>query len=149
MAEEGAGVGRTAETRRQFLDVMSLEYISLRSEIGERTERRFQTVTVFLAAGALLAGVKQGDLNVAVVGLAAALVLAGAVVWVSAGRSIGRVSAHLAELEKRIDDLIDPDDFQPPLTWERRRQERRGWNKFWFGAGASRGVWWPRPPKAE
>jgi Ca2+/Na+ antiporter len=120
------GPAEEQKEAKDAIDVLSLEYTALRSEIEHHSAARNSMLSValgvFVLSAALVEITGQVSIRVALVVMVLYLAAVG-IVWFRLGRSIGQVSNHLVELERRINDLTGVPD--PLLTWETRAQQRR------------------------
>ena len=125
--------GRSAESASKRLEdadldriiqVLSLEYQTLRQDILIRASGRFQflglmtTAAALLASGVLGHSVFSGQTLVAAV-LSAAVFVFGLTLFLLVGRQMVNASARVAQLEERINALVPCEsDSRPLLSWE-------------------------------
>jgi uncharacterized membrane protein YhiD involved in acid resistance len=126
---EGPAERAGAPDNERLIQVLSLEYQTLRDEILTRTSGRFQFLGLMTTAAALLAsgiGVSHVGLGVwASAALAIAAFSLGLGYFGGLGIHIIRISARLAQLEARINNLLAvQDDGQRALSWESEKQKR-------------------------
>jgi hypothetical protein len=123
----------------RMIQVLSLEYQTLRDDVLVRSSGRFQFLGLMTTAAALLA---SGILGHSVFGsqtwIAAVLALAvfgfGLVCFLILGRQMLVLSARLSELEKRINALVLPETGAPALlSWESDHQQRSSLQKLSLG----------------
>jgi hypothetical protein len=115
--------------RDRILQVLSLEYQTLRQDILVRTSGRFQFLGLMTTAAALLAtGIfghsAFGSKTWISIVLAAAVFGFGVACFWLLGHHIMLVSARLAQIEARINNLVpaETDSSAPLLSWESVRQ---------------------------
>lgn len=111
-----------------LIQVLSLEYQSLRDEMQTRTSGRFQFVGLMTTAAALLlVGVGGSDrlgtwLSII---LAGGVFLMGLVAFWILGIHIVNISSRVAQIEARINSLLPPlPDGQRALSWVSDHQQR-------------------------
>jgi hypothetical protein len=92
-----------------MIQILSLEYGALRSEILTLTSGRYQFFGLMTTAAALLASGISHSVSLAerwTLGfLALAIFLVGLVYYLRLGRNIARISARIASIENRINEL--------------------------------------------
>jgi hypothetical protein len=127
-----------------ILQVLSLEYQTLRADMIARSSARFQFLGFVVAAAAIIAAAigAAGDNGVhpAVwyVGIGV-LAFSLASFWML-GRDQARLSAKVAELEARINDLVPGNRL---LLWESAHQKRSAFEQWVLGirpSGDKRGL---------
>lgn len=132
-----------SEAGRARFDALSMEYAGLRAELSSRMDRRFQILSLFAVAVGLVAGVgseSRTPLGL-IIGASVALGMTGLIIWFDAGRSIGRLSTHLAQIEMDINRVISGKfSDSNVLRWELDKQpgganERSRIPKFFFSGG--------------
>ena len=112
---------------RVVVDVLGMEYSALRADIVHRSSVRFSMLPVGLGVFALFAALVEVSKSIpdwllwSILGLYLLISLAS---WWNAGRSIGRLSNRLVELESEINRLMG--SKEPLLRWEADEQRRRG-----------------------
>ncbi len=125
----------SAENRdRLKFEALSLEYNTLRQEIGGRIDRRHQTQAVLAVSGGLLAGFAPGNSAVPqdlVVSLGGALIAIALISWLHSGRLIGQLSRRLAQLEWDINVVVNRSVTNHLLSWEQDRQTSTGPWRLW------------------
>src|SRR4051794_6668505 len=86
------------------VNVLSLEYQTLRSELLTRAAFRYQMLTIAPATVAIAASLAgRGTVPAWVIGvLVFVALLASTAAWWDAGRIIGRLSTQIAYIEKKI-----------------------------------------------
>lgn len=119
-----------AAGRDLAIQVLSLEYQTLRADILTRSQGRFQFLGLLTTAAALLA---SGVLGSSAFGgrtwisvtLAAGVFAFGLVCFLILGRHMVHLRARVAEIEKRINALM-PAEYGSPklLSWESDHQQR-------------------------
>ena len=111
------------------IDVLGMEYAALRSDIIHRSSARLSILPIALSVFALLGALAQAlgsDIPAMAVWTISLIFLTiSAWVWIDMGRSIGRVSSRLVEIEQEINRLMNYTD-KPPLRMEIDEQRRRG-----------------------
>jgi hypothetical protein len=111
----------------RIVQVLSLEYDTLREEILVRTTVRFQFVGfVTAAAGLIGAGIGLSSYGIktwVLVGLAVAVIAVGLYGYFRMRYHIIGLSARIALLERRINDLVPAEPgFDSLLSWESDHQ---------------------------
>jgi hypothetical protein len=122
----------TADNLDRKVQVLALEYQTLRQEVLVRIAGRFQFLGLMTTAAAILA---SGFFGHSIFGSQAwiSLVLAagvfgfGLLCYLLLGHHIIRTSTRLAQIEARINALVPAEsDVSPPLlSWESERQNLR------------------------
>jgi hypothetical protein len=109
----------------QAMKMLSLEYQTLRDEMIMRMSSRFQFLGFTTTAAALLATIighsSLGYQTWLIVGLAAGTFILGFACFWLLGRHIIYMSARVAHIEKRINDLLPGNPNL--LTWESEHQQ--------------------------
>lgn len=132
-----------SEAARARFDALSMEYASLRAELNSRMDRRFQVLSLFAVAAGLVAGVASESRTPLglMVGISVALGVTGLVIWFDAGYTIGKLSAHLAQVEMDINRVLSGKfNDSKVLRWELDKQpkgakERKRVPRLFFGKG--------------
>jgi len=119
--------GKASAEIERIVQVLSLEYDTLRDEILVRLTARYQFVGfVTGAAGLIGAGIGLSSYGVKtwiLVGLATSVVAAGVWGYVLMRYQNIRLSARVALLERRINDLVHAEPGYPRLlSWETDQQ---------------------------
>jgi hypothetical protein len=113
------------------VEVLALEYQSLRADLQVRSAARFQFLGFVTAAAAVLAtGLghsSPGQTTCILEGLGGALFILGLISFWLQGKDQALISAHLANLEERMNHAMSAD----LLSWETRHQERSFFN-YWI-----------------
>jgi hypothetical protein len=113
------------------VQVLSLEYQSLRADLQVRSAARFQFLGFITASAAILAtGFGQsssGQTTYILEGLGGALFILGLASFWLQGKDQALISAHVASLEEKINHAMSAE----LLSWERRHQERSFFN-YWI-----------------
>src|SRR3712207_4798935 len=119
-----------SEEDMQVVQVLSLEYSALRSDILHRSAARYSLLGVFLGVAALLVTLIENSDEISwwPWGVLLLLCYVVPVLWAAtdAGRSIGRLSNRLVELELAINRKMDRPADNPLLIWESEQQKKRG-----------------------
>jgi hypothetical protein len=104
---------------RDVIDLLLVEYSTLRDEVIARTSIRGQTATVMVAIGALFVALYKAPIGTIAI-VVGVLLLMGVGNWARMGAMVSALDARLAVLEGRINDLaaIAYDTNSPLLTWE-------------------------------
>jgi hypothetical protein len=114
---------------KQIVEVLALEYSALRSDILHRSAARYSLLGVFLGVAAVLVALIDNSDKISwwPTGVVILIIYVGTVAlsYLDAGRSIGRLSNRLVELEDAINRKMGR-SAQPLLVWERMQQEDRG-----------------------
>ncbi|WP_406393685.1 hypothetical protein OG806_24705 [Streptomyces sp. NBC_00882] len=105
----------------QRVIVLALEYQSLRSDLVMRSAARFHFLGFVTASAAILA-TGLGSWHLSLVSLGATLFVIGLTIFWLQGREQAAISTKIAEIEKRINDLVPADPNL--LSWETAHQER-------------------------
>jgi hypothetical protein len=114
------------------VQVLALEYQSLRADLQTRSAARFQFLGFVTAAAAILAtGLGHSTADLTTYAIGGALFLVGLVSFWLQGNDQARISAHIAEIEQRINQLV-PGQLNL-LTWETRHQERSCFHRWILG----------------
>jgi hypothetical protein len=124
-------------SRDRVINILSLEYKTLRDEIGIRHTARFQLLGLMTAAAALIvtAFVSKSDSieNLWLgIGLASGILLLGLLCFWVLGRQLVGVSARTAQLEEQINALL-PSEYSSALRWESDHQTRSPLAMISFG----------------
>lgn len=114
-----------------MVQVLSLEYQTLRDDILVRTSGRFQFLGLMTTAAALLAsGIFGhsvfGSQTWIAAGLAFAVFSFGLFCFAFLGRQAAALSARIAQIEKHINSLAPKQEGYVLLGWECDWQQRRG-----------------------
>ena len=133
------GQARSSE-REQTIQILSLEYQTLRDELLTLTSGRFQFLGLLAAAAAILAaGLSQtlshGD-KWFLGGLALITILGGLAYYWVLGTLIITISRRIAAVEQRINEVAY--SRVDLLSWESMHQQRSRWTRFTLG---------PPPPR--
>lgn len=111
-----------------LIQVLSLEYQTLRDEIQTRTSGRFQFVGLMTTAAALLLVGTGGSDRLGTwlsIILAAGVFLIGLIAFWVLGIHLITISSRLAQIEARINSLLPaPPDGQRALSWVSDHQQR-------------------------
>jgi hypothetical protein len=124
------GQGRVDHSERdQAIKVLSLEYQTLRDEMIMQMSSRFQFLGFTTAAAALLATVAgRSALNFQawlIVGLAVGVFMFGIACFWILGRHVIYISGRVANIERRINELLPTQPGEPSLlSWETEHQQR-------------------------
>jgi len=125
--------------RACLINLLSLEYQTLRSELLVRVSGRFQFLGLMTTASALLAtGVFSGSVFTGqkwLVGILATTVFAFGLInfWVL-GRHVLVLSRRIAEIEDRINGLAPlPTGASVPLSWESSLQQNSFYHRLTLG----------------
>ncbi|WP_431681262.1 hypothetical protein [Kitasatospora sp. KL5] len=110
--------------------MLALEYQSLRSDLVMRSAARFQFLGFITASAAILA-TGLGSWHLRLVSLGAALFVIGLTVFWLQGKEQAEISTKIAEIEKRINDLVPNDPNL--LSWETTHQERSFFDRWILG----------------
>lgn len=113
------------------VQVLALEYQSLRADLQVRSAARFQFLGFITASAAILAtGLghsSAGQTTYILEGLGGALFILGLASFWLQGKDQALISAQVANLEERINRAMSAD----LLSWETRHQERSVFN-YWI-----------------
>jgi hypothetical protein len=112
------------------VQVLALEYQSLRADLQVRSAARFQFLGFITAAAAILAtglGHLSSNQTHILEGLAFLLFIFGLASFWLQGKDQALISAHVANLEEKINQAMSAD----LLTWETQHQERSFFN-YWI-----------------
>ena len=116
------------------IDVLGLEYQSLRSDLIMRSGARFQFLGFITASAAILAtglGDSHSSLETHVlVGLGIALFIFGLITFWLQGREQALISAEIARIEQKLNNLVQKPGL---LSWETTHQERSFFNCWILG----------------
>jgi hypothetical protein len=116
------------------IDVLGLEYQSLRSDLIMRSGARFQFLGFITASAAILAtglGDSHSSLETHVlVVLGIVLFIFGLVTFWLQGREQAVISAKIASIEQRLNNLVQKPGL---LSWETTHQERSFFNCWILG----------------
>ncbi len=132
------------EATKQIVDVLKLEYGTLRTELLQRLATRYQLVSVPLAVLALavtVGGVQKGPLTAGfMIGALSLLLLSLAAfsyAFLYVGRTIAALSARVAQLEADINWYMQQQyGIEGLLGWETRCQSTRSpWGRLLTGPG--------------
>ena len=119
----------------EYVKILSLEYQSLRSDLVMRSAARFQFLGLVIASAAILAtGLGGSHSNLAtwiLVILGIILFILGLISFWLQGRDQAIISAKIADIEKRINELVPADPAL--LSWETTHQERSPFNRWILG----------------
>lgn len=140
MSQENATSGRRAVADSELvIQVLSLEYQTLRDDMLVRSAGRFQFLGLMTTAAALLA---SGVLGHSIFGeqtwiagtLAAGVLGFGFVCFLLLGRHMATLSARIAEIEQRINALVPAEPgWATILSWESGRREGTRLTRLLFG----------------
>jgi hypothetical protein len=119
----------------QAIKVLSLEYQTLRDEMIMRMSSRFQFLGFTTTAAALLATIVShsalGFQTWLIVGLATGVFMFGFACFWFLGRHVIYISARIANLEQRINELLPTQPGEPSLlSWESEHQQH-GYSRWW------------------
>jgi hypothetical protein len=121
--------------REQAVQILSLEYQTLRDEVLARTSGRFQFLGLLTAAAAILASGVSGTVSLGekwFLGcLAVISFLAGLALFWVLGRNILVLSRRISVIERRINALAFSDSEL--LSWESEHQRRSLWSRLSLG----------------
>ena len=116
------------------VDVLGLEYQSLRSDLVMRSGARFQFLGFITASAAILAtglGDSRSILETRVlVSLGALLFIVGLTTFWLQGSEQAAISAKIAEIEGRLNHLVGDPGL---LSWETNHQQRSSFNRWILG----------------
>jgi hypothetical protein len=116
------------------VDVLGLEYQSLRSDLVMRSGARFQFLGFITASAAILAtglGDSHSRLETRVlVSLGAALFILGLITFWLQGSEQAAISAKIAHIEESLNGLVSEPGL---LSWETDHQQRPFFNKWILG----------------
>jgi hypothetical protein len=130
---------RNAITERdRVLQVLSLEYETARAELLMRSSARYQFLGFTTAAAALLgSGIGHPALGLGtwILGsLAAGVFILGLASFWWLGRDITYISARVADIEHRINEIVPMEPGAPKLlSWESDHQHRTKFERFFLG----------------
>jgi hypothetical protein len=121
------------------IQLLSLEYTSLRNEMVAKMSGRYQFLGLMTTAAALLgSGIARPQFTsgrLIFSGLAIAVFLLGLVCFGVLGRHIIELSARAAEIEHRINALVPVSSGMPALVnWHSEHQQRTRLNQIMLGA---------------
>lgn len=124
-----------ASTNHERVEVLSLEYNTLRAEILVRTTARFQFLGLVTTASAILATGSRGAWVLARVlaCLAGGVFVVGVLLFWGLGRNITYLSARVAVIESRINELVSPGSVCTLLSWESGHQSRTLFDRLVLG----------------
>jgi hypothetical protein len=117
------------------LRTLSMEYQSLRSDLQMRSSARFQFLGLVTAAAAVLAtglgSSHTGHVTIVLEILAAVLFALGLITFWLQGKDQATISAYIASIENRINNLVPPEPGKVGLLrWEAINQERSKFDKW-------------------
>jgi hypothetical protein len=116
------------------VDVLGLEYQSLRSDLVMRSGARFQFLGFITASAAILAtglGDSRSILETRVlVSLGAVLFIVGLITFWLQGSEQAAISAKIADIEGRLNHLVGDPGL---LSWETDHQQRSFFNRWILG----------------
>lgn len=116
------------------VDVLGLEYQSLRSDLVMRSGARFQFLGFITASAAILAtglGDSRSILETRVlVSLGAVLFIVGLITFWLQGSEQAAISAKIADIEGRLNHLVGDPGL---LSWETDHQQRSFFNRCILG----------------
>jgi len=116
------------------VDVLGLEYQSLRSDLVMRSGARFQFLGFITASAAILAtglGDSRSILETRVlVSLGALLFIVGLITFWLQGSEQAAISAKIADIEGRLNQLVGDPGL---LSWETDHQQRSSFNRWILG----------------
>jgi hypothetical protein len=150
MQDEGSAVQRMGEARvterDRVLQVLTLEYETLRAEILMRTSARYQFLGFITAAAAILAtGIGNPSFGLrewVLASLAGVVFIFGLISFWQLGTHVAHLSARVARIEKRINALVPADPGTPELlTWESDHQNRTPFDRLVLGHRFPRRRW--------
>jgi hypothetical protein len=127
-----------ATSRDHSFQALALEYEALRAEILMRSAARFQFAG-FIAAAAALVGTGIGYASLGpktwiLCTLAAGVIFCGLVGFWRMGRYLVHISAHIAMIEGRINELAPAPPGTPPfISWHTDNQEYTLWGRVSLG----------------
>jgi hypothetical protein len=118
-----------AADRDRVVQVLSLEYQTLRADILVRAQGRYQFLGLMTTAAALLisgafGGSAFGGKTWIPITLAVGVFTFGLAPYLLLGRHSVRLRARVAEIEKRINALTPEHGSTALLSWESDRQQR-------------------------
>jgi hypothetical protein len=136
---ETRAAGKQSVTDRDLqVQVLSLEYQALRAEILVLTSSRYQFLGFTTAAGAILATgaghLFSGLGGWLLVALGGGIFVFGVAYFYYLGRGIASLSAQIADIENRINNLVpaNPGD-RALLSWESGHQNRSFLQRWVYG----------------
>lgn len=139
---EASGNNMSPSEKDRLLEVLSLEYKTLRDEVLMRSSGRFQFLGLMTTAAALLATGVGSSLSGTKAWVSAALAILVFGVGLESfwwlGRNIIALSTWIAELEQRISQLVCPGNDQGPLNWETEHQQRSLMERISYGVFSRR-----------
>jgi hypothetical protein len=120
------------------VQILSMEYKALRSDLQMRSSARFQFLGLVTAAAAVLAtglgSSHAGRTTLILEILACVLFVLGLVAFWRQGRDQARISFYISRLEDRINSLVPPESGKAGLLrWEAMNQKRSNINKWILG----------------
>jgi hypothetical protein len=127
-----------AAYRDHAIQMLAMEYEALRAEILTRTTARFQFLGFVTAAAALLgSGITSPFLSTRtwILAITAALIVVfGMLSFFRMGHSIVLISARVAHIEQRLNELVPAGPGSPNLlSWESEHQHLSRWAKLRYG----------------
>jgi hypothetical protein len=118
----------------KHVDVLGLEYQSLRQDLIMRSGVRFQFLGFITASAAILAtglGDSHSRLETWIlVGLGIVLFILGLITFRQQGGEQAAISARIAEIEEKLNGLVEAPGL---LSWETKHQERSRFNRWILG----------------
>jgi hypothetical protein len=124
-------------SHEQIIQVLSLEYRTLRDELLTRTSGRFQFLGLMTTAAALLiAGIGGSRTSLGIwpsIILAIAVLCLGLGNFFNLGRDIARISARISLIEQRINSLLPNQADGQVLSWESENQRRSLFTRLALG----------------
>lgn len=124
-----------------MIDLLKMEYDTLRAEVVALSSGRLQFMSIpsisVAAAVALVVSQRPTTPGVALIAALLGLVLASALlIYLQIGRSIAALSARIAFLETRLNDIVSSEyGLTLGLDWERQHQTRSGLSRIYNGPG--------------
>lgn len=117
-----------------MIQILSLEYQTLRSEIMTITTGRFQFLGLMTAAAAILASGLSGTISTSyrwlLVSLVIVIIIGGVAYFWILGGIVVKLSRRIAIIEGKINELASHPQL---LSWESEHQNRSWWNRLTLG----------------
>lgn len=134
----GSDTSKADVGRDRALQVLALEYQTLRAELIMRLSARYQFVGFITGATALLgAGIGYSTIGLktfALVGLAIVVISLGLFGFYRMGHHIIRLSSRISQIENRINALAAAaPDASRLLSWCTEHTEAEAWGNLRFG----------------
>jgi hypothetical protein len=136
--------------RDHVLQVLTLEYETLRAEILMRTSARYQFLGFITAAAAILAtgvvGSSSGVTEWLLATLAGVVFIFGLLSFWQLGSDVAHLSARVAKIETRINRLMPSEPGTPALlSWESDHQHRPLFDRWVLGHRFPKRRWSGQP----